>query len=250
MNAIRRFAAPAALLLASAAAQEPATVPLEQEKEVRFANPGLLVDSAWLHANAQDAGVRIVDARSADAYADSHIPGAVSIPRSATFAPDGPSGTVAAPERIAELFGKQGIDAKTHVIVYDEGVSHAAARVFWTLEYYGHPRVSVLDGGIGKWFAEKRDLTKKTPEVRPAVFEVRANPARSSSKKGLIASVGKKVFLDVRSDREWNGGRIPGAIHVEWTKNFTSADVPVYKSPKELATLYAAFERDKAVHAY
>ncbi|MCP3919595.1 MAG: hypothetical protein GY711_29010 [bacterium] len=250
MKSLWRFAAPcAALLLAGASAQEPATAPA-QEKEVRYANPGLLVDSAWLHAHGQDAGVRIVDARSADAYADSHIPGAVSIPRSSTFAADAPSGMVAGPERIAELFGKQGIDAKTHVIVYDEGVSHAAARIFWTLELYGHPHVSVLDGGIGKWVAEERNLTKKTPEVRPARFEVRAKSARSSSKKGLIAGVGKKIFLDVRSDREWSGGRIPGAVHVEWTKNFTTGEVPVYQSPAELAALYSTFARDKAVHAY
>ena len=123
---------------------------LEMEKLVGYANPELIVETEWLAEHGAD-DVVIVDARSVDDYRAGHIPGALNIPRSTTFDPDAELRVVAPPEQIAELFGRQGIDENVHVVVYDEGVSTAAARVFWTLEYYSHPWVSVLNGGFAKW---------------------------------------------------------------------------------------------------
>ena len=57
---------------------------------VELAHPELLVETDWLAQ--QGASIRIVDARSAEDYSDGHIPGAVSIPRPATFDPNGERG--------------------------------------------------------------------------------------------------------------------------------------------------------------
>ena len=94
----------------------------------------------------------------------------VVVPRSVTFDADAELRVVGQPEPIAELFGHQGIDENVHVVVYDEGVSTAAARVFWTLEYYGHPRVSVLNGGFAKWQAESREESSEASTRSTGIY--------------------------------------------------------------------------------
>lgn len=256
-----------ALIVALAAAYPAATAPANQDanapqEKPRYANPELLVETGWLAEHGADAGVRIVDARKASAYRAGHVPGAISIPRSETFDPDGPRDSVGRPEEIAKLFGAKGIDRKVHVVVYDEGKSTAAARVFWTLEYYGHPRVSVLNGGLAKWKAEERELSKDEPRVTPVELEVRETPERLATMKGMLADLDDAgaVMLDVRSigeftgEKAWSdrGGRVPGAVHIEWTRNFTAGKAPVFKPPAELAKLYeaAGVTRKKRIHAY
>ena len=36
-----------------------------------------------------------------------------------------------------------------------------AARAFWFLEYFGHPRVQVLDGGFGAWIRAGLPVTRE-----------------------------------------------------------------------------------------
>ena len=231
---------------------EPETT--ESVSEPERSDPGteLLVTTEWLAAHAQDEGLRIVDTRKAAEYQAGHLPGAVSIPRSATFDPQKQS-TVGQPAAIADLFGSRGIDESVHVVLYDEGKSTAAARVFWTLELYGHPHVSVLDGGLVKWQAEGRELTGAEPTVTPTTFIPRPTDLTATLDHVLEGiDEDATIALDTRSDDEWNDGRVPGAVHIEWTNNFTEGEIPVYKSLEELTALYegAGITKDHRVHTY
>lgn len=231
--------------------------------EVReFANPQLLVSTEWLAEHLKDADLRVVDARKAEEYAAGHIPGAVNIPRAATFDPEAPKGMIGKPEQIAELFGDQGINEKVHVVVYGEGKDKDAARIFWTLEYYGHPNISVLNGGYAKWQAEGRKVTTEEPEITPVEFSLEVHPEVLTTKEEILDKIGQEgvTFLDARSEEEYKGrdvrakrgGHIPGAVNVDWRENFTPGDAPVFKSPAELEKLYAdaGVTRDQEVHAY
>jgi hypothetical protein len=58
------------------AAPEPATLaPLPAGLE----DSGLLVDTAWLAANGNEVGVRVLDVRSTEEFDSGHIPGAVNV---------------------------------------------------------------------------------------------------------------------------------------------------------------------------
>jgi len=227
---------------------------MQETSRGAFPNGHLLVDTDWVAKHKADKGLRLVDVRSARDYGLGHIPGAVSIPTKATFAPKGPSGVIGSAEQVAKLFGAQGIDLETRVVLYDEGRSTAAARVFWTLEVFGHRKVSVVDGGFARWKADDRELTKEATQVTSRAFKPKQPASYLSTMDTVLEDVEDEevVMLDARSQREFKGGRIPMAVHIEWLDNYTKGDVPIFKTPKDLHQLYTAagVTSDKRVHAY
>ena len=250
----------AALVLGGCApAATPTPTPLP---EIAFANPQLLVETDWLAEHLDDPDLRVVDARKADEYKAGHIPGAVNIPRKETFDPEAPKGMVAPKEMIEELFGSKGISNETRVVIYGMGKDKDASRIFWTLEYYGHTKVSVLNGGFKKWQAEGREVTIEEPKIVPATFTAMPDPTKLSTKEEILEDIGKAevVMLDTRSPAEFRsedlrakrGGHIPGAVNIDWVENFTPEEVPVFKSAAELTQLYeaAGVTKDKLIHAY
>jgi thiosulfate/3-mercaptopyruvate sulfurtransferase len=63
--------------------------------------------------------------------------------------------------------GNAGIDGDTHVVIYDSAGGSIATRLWWLLRYYGHTRVSLLDGGWQAWQAANGAVHSGT-ESRPA----------------------------------------------------------------------------------
>jgi len=252
-----------ALVLGVVAACRPAPTPAPAGPiEVKeFANLQLLVSTEWLAEHVKDADLRLVDARQAEDYAPGHMPSAVSIPRPITFDPDALKGMIGQPVQMAQLFGSKGINEKVHAVIYAQGKGTAASRVLWTLEYYGHPNVSLLDVGFTKWQAGGREVTTEEPEVTSVEFSLEVHSWLLTTKEEIVGKLDQEglVFLDARSGEEYKGrdvrtkrgGHIPGAVNVDWRENFTPGEVPVFKSPAELEELYAdvGVTRHKEVHA-
>lgn len=200
----------------------------------------ILVSTAWLAEHLDDPDLRIIDIRGhvlppteppphyfshrAD-YDEAHIPGAVFIDWVHEITdPDYPKQSrVAPPERYAAVLSRAGVDENTFVVAYDDYGNMLAARLWWTLNYYGHARVAVLDGGWGRWTAEKRPLTADIPTIAPKMFTPRANPAlRRTAEQVLAALDSDQMLIDARGVAEFKGeasraarfGRIPGAINL------------------------------------
>lgn len=200
----------------------------------------LLVTTAWLSDHLHDPDLRIVDIRGhvisaaeppphyfnhyAD-YKEAHIPGAVFVDWVHEITdPDDPRHTqIAKPERYAAVMSRIGVDENTFVVAYDDYGNMLAARLWWTLNYYGHPRVAVLDGGWGRWMAENRPKTADIPQIAPTTFVPRINPALRRTGEQVLANLNRgQTLIDARSPAEYNGdtsraarkGHIPGALHV------------------------------------
>ena len=206
-----------------------------------------LVDTDWLLEHLHDANLRIVDIRGHVApptdplphyfnhkadYDVSHIPGAVFVDwvREITD-PDDPQHTqIAKPERYAAAMGRAGIDANTFVVAYDDAQGMFAARLWWSLNYYDHANVAVLDGGWQKWVSEGKPVTNAAPSIAPTQFVAQPQPAWIRTAKQVAHALpqfmrGKKKLLDARSPAEFAGqasrakrkGHIPGASNVSRT---------------------------------
>ena len=53
------------------------------------------------------------------------------------------------------------IENDDHIVVYDFSDVHSACRLWFSLKYFGHKKVSVLDGGMKKWLKENRYRSNK-----------------------------------------------------------------------------------------
>jgi thiosulfate/3-mercaptopyruvate sulfurtransferase len=141
-----------------------------------------------------------------------------------------------------------GIGDATTVVVYDSSGSLWASRFWWVLNYYGHTKTKVLDGGWKKWFDEGRPLSIDQPTQKQVTFTPKTTDSLICTIEDGLRRIGSEetVFLDVRSDGEWDGtndrgnersGRVPGAIHIEWL-NFVEDDShKTFKSPDLLRKL-------------
>jgi thiosulfate/3-mercaptopyruvate sulfurtransferase len=205
-----------------------------------YPQPDLLVDTDWLAERLDTPNLRLVDCDPIDVYRRAHITHAIGIPVHHYIKQ--PEYTVnprqyplvAPPDTMKALMERMGIGDENLVVAYDSNGSLWAARLWWVLNYYGHANVKVLNGGWRKWFDEGRALSIDRPSHPSARFTPRANPDLLCTLDYGRAQVGNTdvVFLDVRSDGEWEGtndrgnkraGRIPGAVHLEWL-NFVTPD--------------------------
>ncbi|HEY7678837.1 MAG TPA: rhodanese-like domain-containing protein, partial [Candidatus Methylomirabilis sp.] len=123
--------------------------------QARYANAHLLVDAAWLQTRLGDPGLRVVDLRAPRAYAGGHVPGAVNLRVEEM-------GGTAVPA-LGDRLGRAGIAADHTVVLYDDQAGLHASRLFLTLEYLGHDRVHILDGGFPAWSAAGGALTRAPP---------------------------------------------------------------------------------------
>ena len=186
----------------------------------------VLISTDWLTEHLDDPNVRVVDVRSYLAgsdkdgrveYGKGHIPGAVYLDPGHDLAdPNDPvEGQIAPPEAFSRVMEQNEIGNDTMVVAYDDQALMMAARLWWSLRYYGHDNVRILDGGITRWIAKGRPLQTQTPVVTPRSFTARARPPLRTTKAEVLAALGRPdvQIFDCRMDATYQaaGAHIPGA---------------------------------------
>ena len=220
----------------------------------------VLVTPEWLHAHRDDPAVRIVDGRTTAKYAEGHIPGAALVDLFAQHTTDtsaeGVRTWIAAME---EAFSAAGIADGQTVVFYEETSGNLAARGLWALTYLGHDDARLLDGGLNAWQAAGYPVTTEPSQVARTTFRARPRPEEVATYEDILARLGGPTqLLDVRREGEYagteirsrRGGRIPGAIHLDWVNNLDATGR--FKSPAELEKQYAdlGLARDREVITY
>jgi thiosulfate/3-mercaptopyruvate sulfurtransferase len=213
-----------------------------------YANPQLLTTPAELSERI-DSGrpLLVLDLRPAEAFAQGHVPGAIHLDLwGVSLIDTDPAPLGAFMWMIDHLFNLRGVDSVTPVVVYDEQSGMRAARAFWFLEYLGHQHVQMLDGGFNRWIREGRALSRDAHTPRKTDWTGTPEAARLATWRDVQARLGSAdaVIVDTRSEAEYfgttvrarRGGAIPGAVHVEWTRNLD--DNGAFKSADELRRLY------------
>ena len=142
----------------------------------QYTHPEALASTDWLQKHLMDDDIRIVHCTVAfinpDSYNKGHIPGAVSLDVIRQISdPKGRVPMLILPEsQFENVMGKLGIGNDTTVVVYDEFGGSWAARLWWALMYYGHDNVKILNGGLGKWKAEGREIETEASVATPTAF--------------------------------------------------------------------------------
>jgi thiosulfate/3-mercaptopyruvate sulfurtransferase len=230
--------------------------------------PGPLVDNAWVATQLQNPDVVVLDVRDDPANFDrqltdkekadprsapivGHIPGArlldwkfvretreidgVKLDKMAITA-----------DKFEALMRTLGVANDQAVVVMTNGRDSVSVtmgtRVYWTLKYYGHDNVALLDGGLKKWQSEARPVAYDKPAISPSQYvagkpreamlamlpqvrqAVEAKSAQLVDGRTADYYVGQSMTSDVKGK-----GHIPGArmlAHKDLIDDKTGAFLP------------------------
>jgi thiosulfate/3-mercaptopyruvate sulfurtransferase len=181
----------------------------------QWANPGLLVDADQVKANIDKPNWVVIDGRKLEDYLDGHIPGAISLGDQVRKVLRDSSSRVYQDVTIYEkLFGLAGIDNNTHVVFYHDKMDtlNDATAGFWIMEYLGHDKVYVLNGGLDAWRKAGNRLDRTPTRKAAKTFKASVVPARIATTEEIlqIASGKKKgvQLIDSRTKKEHEGADI------------------------------------------
>lgn len=229
-----------------------------------YRNPQLLVIPRELAGMLKGAGSKrplVLDLRPPEAYTAGHVPTSFHLDLwGVSLIDTDPAPLKAFMWMIEHVLATHGVDQVTPVVVYDEQSGVRAARAFWFLEYFGHPSVRMLDGGFNAWMSGGHDVTRDAAPPPKSEWTGTREKHTIATWKDVRGALGKSgaVILDTRTDGEYRGtivrakrgGAIPGAVHIEWTRNLTSAGD--FKPAAELKKMYedAGVTPDREVITY
>jgi thiosulfate/3-mercaptopyruvate sulfurtransferase len=192
--------------------------------------PGLLVTPAELAAALKDpATVVIAVGNSEDDFIAGHIPGARFV-RYGDIAidADGLSSELPPVDQLRTVLAAAGISHTSKVVIY--GAAIPAARMFFTLDYLGHPNVKLLNGGLNAWKSTGGAVqVGAAPRVAAATLITKPQPDRVVSADWITERLSspKMTLLDARPDAEFTGadggmngmhvkGHLPDARQLVW----------------------------------
>ena len=214
----------------------------------------MLVSTEWLAKRLNDPKVIVLHVpHDRTDFKNGHIPGARAIPYADIRIERAGIGTELPPvDQLQHTFEQLGISDDSYVVIYagGSGMAPMASRVFLSLDYLGHPKIALLNGGMARWTAEKRPVTgdetaitpgKLTPKTRPVTVD--ADYVNSRTGKTGFA------FIDTRTTPEYLGtgsrsglpseGHIAGARQLEWEQLFSDPATGTFLEPAEIQKLFA-----------
>ena len=197
---------------------------------VAATSSGLLVSPSDLAAMLKDPAVVVVAVGTNPAdFELGHVPGARFV-LYGDYAIDanGLSSELPPIDELRRVLANAGISDRSKVIIY--GSTIAATRLFFTLDYFGHPDARVLNGGLNAWkesggaieTGPARSVTAASLTPRPQLDRV----VSADWIKERLSSP-KMTLLDARPDAEFTGadggmngahvkGHLPDAQQLVW----------------------------------
>lgn len=221
----------------------------------------ILITPAELRGLLGAPGLHLLDCRPTEAYVTGHLPGAVHADLyGLNLCDSDPAPLRAFLWMIAYLFGIKGIDQSQTVVLYDDTTDWRVARTWWLLDYFGHARARILNGGVRAWLASDLPLSGEPVAPVRTVFSPQPQPDRLASYHEVLAGIGRPGtrMVDARSRLEYlgqdvqaaRGGAIPGAVWIDYLQNLDEQGA--FKPASALDALYRAsgVRRDDEIITY
>jgi thiosulfate/3-mercaptopyruvate sulfurtransferase len=240
----------------------------------QWANPELLVSADELKEGMKQGNWVAVDCRDLKDYVKGHIPGAISLGNRCKKALRDPTSRVYRDSsKYEKLFGKVGIGNDTHVVFYYDGLGTMtdATAGFWIMEYLGHDKAHVLNGGIDAWRKAGNRLDNKPVKLKEATFKANVVPARYSTSDEILAIANGEQpntqLIDSRTAKEHKGkdiralrgGSVPNTelqvSHIdtlpkEKDKKTGKLETIAYLDPETAVKAYGELDKNKRVVAH
>lgn len=227
-----------------------------------FSSVPPLVTADWLHDHIDDPSVVVLDCRwrltdaqyGKVAYEGGHIQNArhVDLDRDLSD-PVGRYGgrhPLPSPDHFQKVMEDAGVTSESFVVCYADDAA-AAARCWWLLQYYGHPKAGVLDGGIDAWQKAGYPLSCDTPEPAHGQFAASPDPRMVADYRTVESVVSRVPVIDARAPERFRGdiepidikaGHIPGAVNHPYSAVLNEDGT--YLASAELHRSFAPILRD------
>ena len=215
----------------------------------------VLVDADWVQNHLDDPGVVLVEVdEDTAAYDKGHIRNAIKLDWKKDLQ-DPVRRDFVDRHGFEQLLSDRGIGNDDTVVLYGGNNNWFAAYAYWYFRLYGHRNVKLLDGGRKKWELESREMVTAVPErARTSYHASEQDSSLRAMCDEVVASIGKRNLVDVRSPDEFTGkllapahlpqeqaqraGHIPTAKNVPWSK--AANDDGTFRGDDELRALYQA----------
>jgi thiosulfate/3-mercaptopyruvate sulfurtransferase len=227
----------------------------------------VLVSAQWAEENLETPGVVFVEVdEDTSAYDTGHIPGAVKIDWKNELQ-DPVRRDFVDRAGFSKLLSAKGVSNEDTVILYGGNNNWFAAYAYWYFKLYGHDAVKLLDGGRKKWELDGRPLSQDEVKREETDFQAQEQDLSIRAfRDEVVASIGTKNLVDVRSPDEFSGkllapahlpqesaqrpGHVPTAINVPWAK--AANEDGTFRSDDELREIYkeAGIDESTSTIAY
>lgn len=229
-----------------------------QEQEAQEQRIGAILSVARLQELREVQDLRIVEVgRDRSQYDMGHLPDAIFVDWVADIIDQKKLEryNVIGPTEMEDLLGHLGITPETTVVLYDDLSSRLSTRMYWSMRFYGHKRVHVLDGGRAAWARSGRAFSQAVPTIAATKYEIREVDLSQRVDMAYIEShLGDPSvqLIDGRPPEQFTGeqvgkvfhtgkahanrGHVPGAVNVYWKDNFNEDGT--FKSIESLRRLY------------
>ena len=236
-----------------------------------FANGDIkpLVETGWLADNLNKPGLAIVyvggPGSKKENWAFKHVPGAVFLDFFAMMGILGDGSTPPDQAKFEALVSGLGIENDSHVIIHS-GDTLFGSGAFWLFDYFGHKKLSMMNGTAKKWMAEGLPTAGGSAEITPATYKANPDSSLLATADDVLKNLKnpKAVIVDTRGTDEFNGiyadenkmgntrvGHIPGAVDLGFFPSNLNKD-GTFKSAGEMKAIYEAkgVTKDKEVITY
>jgi thiosulfate/3-mercaptopyruvate sulfurtransferase len=213
----------------------------------------VLVDAEWVEAHLDDQGLVIAEVdEDTSAYEKGHIRNAIKIDWKKDLQ-DPVRRDFVDQTGFEALLSERGISNADTVVLYGGNNNWFAAYAYWYFRLYGHDNVKLLDGGRKKWELDSREMVTAVPSRERTSYHAQGQDAAIRAMRDeVVAAIGKRNLVDVRSPDEFTGkllapahlpqeqaqraGHIPTASNVPWSK--AANEDGTFRDDDELRTIY------------